>query len=368
IDTGTGLTGGGDLSQDRTIALDATTQSALALATSAVQPGDLAAVATSGDFGDLSDVPAMVSSLGALSDPDADRIVFWDDSADALAFLEIGTGLEISGTSLQLTSAAQNALTLAATALQPGDNISALTNDTGYITGIGGFSIGDLADVNIGTPGSGEDGYALVWDNDEGEFVLAPVSGGGGTVTSVAVSVPTGFTVTGSPITSSGTIEIEYDTGYQGFTSAEAALIASAVQPGDLAAVAFSGDYDDLTNVPSTFPPAAHTHNASDINAGTLADARLSSNVALRNAENPCTAQVVITGTHATDTRIRRGDTTGILRLLGGTSADGTTGGHIALFGADFGGARSGGADFNAGTGGIARVQAPSGTVELNAN
>src|SRR5690606_34374322 len=183
IDTGTGLTGGGDLSQDRTIALDATTQSALALATSAVQPGDLAAVATSGDFGDLSDVPAMVSSLGALSDPDADRIVFWDDSADALAFLEIGTGLEISGTSLQLTSAAQNALTLAATALQPGDNISDLTNDTGYITGIGGFSIGGLADVSLGTAGSGEDGYALVWDNDEGEFVLAPVSGGGGTVT-----------------------------------------------------------------------------------------------------------------------------------------------------------------------------------------
>src|SRR5690606_23275581 len=244
---------------------------------------DLAAVATSGDFGDLSDVPAMVSSLASLSDPNADRIVFWDDSAGALAFLEIGTGLEISGTSLQLTSAAQNALTLAATALQPGDNISDLTNDTGYITGIGGFSIGDLADVNIGTPGSGEDGYALVWDNDEGEFVLAPVSGGGGTVTSVAVSVPTGFTVTGSPITSSGTIKIEYDTGYQGFTSAEAALIASAVQPGDLAAVAFSGDYDDLTNVPSTFPPAAHTHNASDINAGTLAEARLSSNVALLN-------------------------------------------------------------------------------------
>src|SRR5690606_2941531 len=66
-------------------------------------------------------------------------------------------------------------------------------------------------------------------------------------------------------------------------------------------------------------------------------------------------AQVAITGTHATDTRIRRGDTTGILRLLGGTDAGGTTGGHIALFGADYGGARSNGADLNAGTGGIAR-------------
>src|SRR5690606_27767714 len=65
IDTGTGLTGGGDLSQDRTIALDATTQSALALATSAVQPGDLAAVAFSGDYGDLSNTPTIPPDVSA---------------------------------------------------------------------------------------------------------------------------------------------------------------------------------------------------------------------------------------------------------------------------------------------------------------
>jgi len=39
----------------------------------------------------------------------------------------------------------------------------------------------------------------------------------------------------------------------------------------------FSGAYGDLTGVPSTFSPSAHTHAAGDINSGTLADARIPS-------------------------------------------------------------------------------------------
>lgn len=38
--------------------------------------------------------------------------------------------------------------------------------------------------------------------------------GGSGTVTSVAATVPTGFTITGSPITTSGTLAFAFDTGY----------------------------------------------------------------------------------------------------------------------------------------------------------
>lgn len=55
--------------------------------------------------------------------------------------------------------------------------------------------------------------------------LLTP-TGTGGTVTSVALSVPTGLTVSGSPITSSGTITVAYDTGYQGYTSAEASKLS----------------------------------------------------------------------------------------------------------------------------------------------
>src|SRR5690606_22624415 len=46
--------------------------------------------------------------------------------------------------------------------------------------------------------------------------------------------------------------------------------------------------YSSLTGIPSSFTPSAHTHNASDINAGTLAFARIptgttSSTVAVGN-------------------------------------------------------------------------------------
>ncbi len=50
-------------------------------------------------------LPLANGGLGTnLTDPNADRIVFWDDSAGVMAFLTAGTGLTISGTTI--TSAA----------------------------------------------------------------------------------------------------------------------------------------------------------------------------------------------------------------------------------------------------------------------
>jgi hypothetical protein len=48
-------------------------------------------------------------------------------------------------------------------------------------------------------------------------------------------------------------------------TAAQGALAESAVQPGDLATVATSGSYLDLSDVPLTFAPSAHTQAASTI-------------------------------------------------------------------------------------------------------
>lgn len=45
-------------------------------------------------------------------------------------------------------------------------------------------------------------------------------------VTSVAMTVPTGFTVGGSPITSTGTFALNYATGYTGYTTAEKSKLA----------------------------------------------------------------------------------------------------------------------------------------------
>lgn len=61
-----------------------------------------------------------------------------------------------------------------------------------------------------------------------------------GTVTSVAASVPTGFSISGSPITSSGTLAITYAAGYQGYTSTEATKL-SGIEAG--------ADVTDATNV-----------------------------------------------------------------------------------------------------------------------
>src|SRR5690554_4691532 len=44
--------------------------------------------------------------------------------------------------------------------------------------------------------------------------VRVPTPGGGGTVTSVGVSMPTGFAVANSPVTSSGTITVTFASGY----------------------------------------------------------------------------------------------------------------------------------------------------------
>lgn len=82
-----------------------------------------------------------------------------------------------------------------------------------------------------------ETGKVFGWD---GNAIVMTDGGGGGTVTSVAASVPTGFQISGSPITSSGTLAITYASGYQGFTSAEATSISTALQPGD--------DVSELTN------------------------------------------------------------------------------------------------------------------------
>lgn len=44
--------------------------------------------------------------LQTLTDPNADRVMFWDDSAGSLAWLSVSTGLSISGTTLTATVAA----------------------------------------------------------------------------------------------------------------------------------------------------------------------------------------------------------------------------------------------------------------------
>jgi len=111
-------------------------------------------------------------------------------------------------------------------------------DDPSWITGLAGSKIsgditGDAANVtgtvaiaNGGTgattaagartnvlpsfTGNGGKVLAVKADASDVEYITA----GAGTVTSVAATVPTGFTVSGSPVTASGTLAFAFDTGY----------------------------------------------------------------------------------------------------------------------------------------------------------
>jgi len=60
----------------------------------------------------------------------------------------------------------------------------------------------------------------------DGAAWVVVTGGGGGGVSSVALAVPAGFSVTGSPVTASGTLTISYGAGFQGFTTAESVKLA----------------------------------------------------------------------------------------------------------------------------------------------
>lgn len=75
-----------------------------------------------------------------------------------------------------------------------------------------------------------------------GGALRATGGGGSGSVTQVGLSMPTGFSVTGSPITSTGTLAVAFAIGYSLPTTAKqadwdtaAGLAATAIQPGNAA-------------------------------------------------------------------------------------------------------------------------------------
>lgn len=88
--------------------------------------------------------------------------------------------------------------------------LSALGLNSG---GGGGGSVSylnDLLDVSITNPTVGE---GLIYDGTR--WVNGPIGGGGtGIVESVGLSMPTGFSVTGSPVTTSGTLAVGFASGY----------------------------------------------------------------------------------------------------------------------------------------------------------
>jgi hypothetical protein len=118
-----------------------------------------------------------------------------------------------------------------------------LTGDGGnegiYIDGAGRVSIGTSSSIALltiagdlalagslrdATASAGASGMILQSTGTSTRWVATSslgISGGGsGTVSSIAATVPTGFTISGSPITTTGTLAIDYAAGYEGILTA----------------------------------------------------------------------------------------------------------------------------------------------------
>ena len=237
----------------------------------------------------LEDVLGLTGQTLTADDSGADRLIFWDDSAGKLTHLTIGANLSITGTTLDASGASgvsdgdkgditvsgggltwtidnstvsyakiQNVsatdkllgrstagagvveeitCTAAGRALLDDSDASAQRTTLGLATvaSTGAYSdlsgtptlitaLDGLSDVTLSSP---SDQQVLKYDSATGQWINAAApGGGGGTVSSVGFTAPTGFSVSGSPITTSGTIALSYAAGYQGFTSAEASKLA----------------------------------------------------------------------------------------------------------------------------------------------
>lgn len=151
------------------------------------------------------------------------------------------TGQSITGLSFSITSAGQVRITVGnisgfvsgvlkfrAQAIGPGQVTNAIVpaTPTNYITDLTGdiFASGPgsviatLPTINANT---GVFTNATITVNGKGQITAASSgSGGSGTVTSVAITPPQGFSISGSPITTSGTIVLtplaEFDSGNSG--------------------------------------------------------------------------------------------------------------------------------------------------------
>lgn len=151
LTAGTGLTGGGSFDQSVTIALNTESIASLALADTALQPGngvtnDELAAALLGLGTVFQPLHATLTSFGAQSGSGVVVLV----GTDTVAVREItGQASQISITNgngqsgnINVALAAETlaVLALAASALQSGDNISELTNDAGYLTSVAVFT------------------------------------------------------------------------------------------------------------------------------------------------------------------------------------------------------------------------------------
>jgi hypothetical protein len=176
----------------------------------------------------------------------------------------LGLGTAATTDASAYATAAQGAL--ADTATQPGDLGTAAAEDVGYFATA---AQGALADSAV-QPGD----LATVATTGSYNDLTDKPTAGSGTVTSVALSVPTGLSVSGSPVTTSGTFAVTYSTGYAIPTTAKQTNWDTAYGWGNHASAGYltSETYTGtVTSVAATVPTGFAISGSPITSSGTLA-------------------------------------------------------------------------------------------------
>lgn len=140
---------------------------------------------------EATDVGLAHGGTGAsLSDPGADRILFWDDSNSEVTWLTAGTGLSISGTTLTATGSGGTV-----TSIDVSGGTTGLTFSGGPITSSGTITMSGTLDVENG--GTGQTSYG------DGELLIG--NSVGNTLSKATLTAGTGVSVTNG----AGSITIE---------------------------------------------------------------------------------------------------------------------------------------------------------------
>jgi hypothetical protein len=166
------------------------TNKTIALGSNTVS-GTIAEFNTAITDADIQPSDPFLDDIAALTDPGADRLLFWDDSVGDIGWLSAGSGLSISGTTLSATGGASGAI-LSQT-FQPFTANGTYTPTTGMVFcqvravgggGGGGGSTGATSTAR-GAGGGQGGGYAEAWltaaDIGASKAVTIGTAGSGGT-------------------------------------------------------------------------------------------------------------------------------------------------------------------------------------------
>jgi hypothetical protein len=235
---------------------------------------------------------AELAQIAALADPNADRILFWDDSAGAYTFLTIGTNLTITGTTLNATGGAGGGDFSSNTATSV-DNEVVLFSGTGGKTGkratltatVVKSTSGVLSAATANTdyiPGFADPNADRIvfWDDSAGAFA-ALTPGTGLTITGTTIDVSAGGGDASTNTATSVDSEIALFSGTGGKTLKRATTTGVLKASSGVIAAAVAGT-DYMT--PSGSGASLTSLNATQLTTGTVPTARLGSGTADANA------------------------------------------------------------------------------------